>query len=342
MEQNENNNMIIEKLAYNGAYKIYGKQLPDAIKIRLDNELKAIIDNNFSGIYLVAQKIAEKLNKAGYIIGCRGALGSSLVAYCLGITEVDPIKYEIPFEVFVGIDGDREPDISLYVPNQYKQEFQKYVEDTVGNRSTFRIYGNNIPNILYKLKESTKIEPTEIPLDDKQTLEKICSCNITEITDFNNANDIISETKPSAFEDLIKILGLVHGTDTWKNNAQDLIKDEIATLKDVIACRDDIMNYLISLGVETRIAFHIMETVRKGRIRRNREPNWEVYKDIMKNHNVPEWYIKSCKKISYLFPRAHIVGYLINYFRISWYRVHYPKVFDEIINKFENETDIED
>lgn len=161
----------------------------------------------------------------------------------------------------------------------------------------------------------------------------LCAGNTQGIPELESEfiRNIILETNPTTFEDLIKVLGLANGTYTWEENAQDLIKNGIATLKEVIACRDDIFNYLIEKGNESEIAYNIMEYIRKGRARRKTDETWKEYKKIMKNHNVPEWYIESCEKISYLISRAHIVGYLINYFRIAWYKVHYPKAFKEII-----------
>ena len=180
-------------------------------------------------------------------------------------------------------------------------------------------------------KSSVTKDLTYLVTNDKETLDMICKGNITDIEYFKKVNKIILATKPITFDDLIKIDALIHGTDVWENNAECLIKDGTAPLNEVIACRDDIMNYLISKGVEDKTAFDIMESVRKGNIRRNREEKWKEYKEVMRNHNVPNWYISSCEKISYLFPKAHSVGYMINYFRLTWYKFHYSQEFDEVI-----------
>ena len=162
----------------------------------------------------------------------------------------------------------------------------------------------------------------------------ICSANTTGIPEFEteHARNIILETHPTTFDDLVKIYGLLHGTDTWENNAQDLIKSGTATLSKVITTRDDIMNYLISVGIDNEIAFEIMEYIRKGNARRKPCKVWEKYKYIMKNHNIPEWYINSGEKISYLFPKAHSVGYVKNYYRMAWYKLHYPNKFYQAIS----------
>lgn len=168
----------------------------------------------------------------------------------------------------------------------------------------------------------------------------ICSADTSGIPEFETelARNIILETHPTTFDDLVKISGLSHGTDTWENNVQDLIKNGTAMLKEVIGCRDDIFNYLISLGIDDETAFRIMEFVRKGKSRKeNWQYEWNEFVKIMQEHNVPKWYIKSCEKIRYMFPKAHAVGYVINSFRIGWYKAHYRKEFNEVINKYEEQ-----
>lgn len=338
-------NTKLKELVYDGAYKKYEKLIPENIKIRIEKELKSIIDNKFAEIYLTVYKLVDMVKKDGYIVINRGSIGSSIVAYCLGITEIDPIKYNISFEIFASYDKDREPDIALCVPNNYKQQLEECVEDKYLDRITFRIYESNIPVILYRLKELTGVDPTSITLDDEKTLNMICSAETIGIPEFETelARNIILETKPTTFEDLVKIYGLLKDTDVWENNAQDLIKSGTATLSEVITTRDDIMNYLISEGIDDETAFKIMEFIRKGRPRKNNwQEEWEKFVEIMQEYNVPNWYIKSCEKISYLFPRAHIVGYVINNFRIAWYKAHYKTEFDNTILKYNNTTDIDE
>ena len=199
------------------------------------------------------------------------------------------------------------------------------------------LLGHDDPTMIRMLHDLTGYDPQGIPLDDKATMSLFTS---SEVLGFTNdpicgstgtfavpefgtrfVREMLVQTKPTTFDELIRISGLSHGTDVWLNNGQDIINSGTATLKEIIAARDDIMLYLISKGLDRLLSFTIMENVRKGK---GLKPEWEAE---MKRHNVPDWYIQSCNKIKYMFPKAHAVAYVIMAFRIAWYKVHYPKEF---------------
>ncbi|MGI6038551.1 MAG: PolC-type DNA polymerase III, partial [Limnochordia bacterium] len=199
------------------------------------------------------------------------------------------------------------------------------------------ILGHEDPTTLRMLKDLTGIDPQGIPLDDPQTMsifsgtdalgvtpEDInCPVGTLGIPEFGTrfVRQMLEDTKPKTFNELVRISGFSHGTNVWANNAQDLIRSGIATTAEAIACRDDIMLYLIRQGMEAGHAFRIMEQVRKGRGLTDEDIK------AMVEHGVPQWYIESCQKISYMFPKAHAVAYVTMAFRIAYYKVHYPEAF---------------
>lgn len=132
---------------------------------------------------------------------------------------------------------------------------------------------------------------------------------------------MLNDTQPEAFDTLVRLSGFSHGTDVWLGNAKDLILNGTANISQTIGCRDDIMLFLISCGMDEKLAFKIMEAVRKGR---GLQPEWE---DQMRELKVPGWYVDSCKKIKYLFPKAHAVAYVMMAFRIAWFKVHTPLAY---------------
>jgi DNA polymerase-3 subunit alpha (Gram-positive type) len=183
---------------------------------------------------------------------------------------------------------------------------------------------------------------TEIPLDDQDTMSIFTSsavlgfendpilgptgaCAIPEFgTRF--VRGMLLDTKPTHFSTLVRISGFSHGTDVWLGNAQEIITSGTGSVDEAIGCRDDIMIYLMEKGLEPKRAFKFMEAVRKNFLRKGK-PWPEGIEDEMRTHDVPEWYIDSCKKIQYLFPKAHAVAYVTMAFRIAWYKVHRPLAF---------------
>jgi DNA polymerase-3 subunit alpha (Gram-positive type) len=161
---------------------------------------------------------------------------------------------------------------------------------------------------------------SELNVDTRYTNEETGAIGLPEFgTSF--VREILKITKPKNFSDLVRISGLSHGTDVWLNNAKDLIESNTLTLSDVIGCRDDIMVYLTHKGLKPKQAFDIMESVRKGK---GLTPKWI---ELMKAHDIDQWYIESCQKIKYMFPKAHAVAYVIMAVRVAWYKVYYPLAY---------------
>ena len=476
----DNAEEIVRTMTYEKAYRIYGDPLPNIVSARLERELNAIINNGFSVLYLSAQKLVKKSLDNGYLVGSRGSVGSSLVAFMMGITEVNalyphyicdnpeckhsefiekegvgidlpdkicpncgaPLRkdgYSIPFEVFMGFKGDKVPDIDLNFSGEYQSEIHRYCEELFGKENVFKagtistlaeknaeayvrkyfednnlnavraeiirlgrlcqgakkttgqhpggmvivpqgnsiyefcpvqrpandetsesttthydyhvmdeqlvkldILGHDDPTTIKLLQEYTNMEIKDIPLADKDTLKIFSSTESlgvspeeigTEIGTYGIpefgtgfVRQMLIDTRPTTFAELVRISGLSHGTNVWLNNAQEFVRNGQATLSQIITVRDDIMNYLIDQGLDNSDAFKIMEFVRKGKPKKEPE-NWENYSNMMKEKNVPDWYIESCRRIEYMFPKGHAVAYVMMAMRIAYFKVHKPLAF---------------
>ncbi|MGZ9911274.1 PolC-type DNA polymerase III [Streptococcus sp. V919] len=202
------------------------------------------------------------------------------------------------------------------------------------------VLGHDDPTMIRKLQDLSGIDPNDIPMDDPDVMALFSGTDILGVTpdqigtstgmlgipEFgtNFVRGMVDETHPTTFAELLQLSGLSHGTDVWLGNAQDLIKAGIADLSTVIGCRDDIMVYLMHAGLDPKMAFTIMERVRKGMWLKISEEERNGYIEAMKANNVPEWYIESCGKIKYMFPKAHAAAYVMMALRVAYFKVHHP------------------
>ncbi|HWQ73839.1 MAG TPA: PolC-type DNA polymerase III [Syntrophomonas sp.] len=465
----------ITELTWENARLRYGQPLPEIVEARLRRELDSITTHGFSVLYLIAHKLVKKSNDDGYLVGSRGSVGSSLVAFLTGITEVNALPphylcpdchyseffsngevgsgadledkscpncgvplckdgFDIPFETFLGFDGDKTPDIDLNFSGDYQSRAHQYVEELFGSENVFRagtistvaektafgfvkkyaedrqmqlknseatrlargitgvrrttgqhpgglivvprdhnimeftplqhpadkkesgvitthfeyhaldqqlikldILGHDDPTVIRELEDLTGIKARGISLSEPETMKLFSgveslkvkpedidsSVGTYGIPEFGTrfVRQMLEATRPASFSELVRISGLSHGTDVWNHNAQDLIEAKTATLSEVICTRDDIMTYLIQKGLEKKQSFKIMEKVRKGKKLNEEESN------LMLAHDVPQWYVDSCMKIGYMFPKAHAVAYVTMAYRIAWFKVYYPLAF---------------
>ena len=201
--------------------------------------------------------------------------------------------------------------------------------------------GHDDPTMVRMMQDLTGVDPIGIPLDDPDTMSLFTSSKAlgfendevlgptgaVAIPEFNTrfTRQMLMDTQPKDFNTLVRLFGFSHGTDVWLGNAKDLILEQGIPVTSTVGCRDDIMLYLISMGLDPKMSFKIMESVRKGKVKKGGfEPGW---REAMEEHNVPEWYIESLAKIGYLFPKAHAVAYVTMAFRIAWFKVHHPLAF---------------
>ncbi len=206
------------------------------------------------------------------------------------------------------------------------------------------ILGHDDPTMIRMLEDLIGFDAKKIPLDDRKVMTlfqntsalgitpediggtRLGSLGIPEFgTEF--AMQMLIDTKPTSFSDLVRIAGLAHGTDVWLGNAQTLILEGKATISTAICTRDDIMIYLISKGLDSEESFKIMEAVRKGTVAKGKCDNWPEWKADMIAHDVPDWYIWSCEKIKYMFPKAHAAAYVMMAWRIAYCKVNHPLAY---------------
>lgn len=343
-----------------------GHDIPFAVFMGFHGDKVPDIDLNFSGDYQpVAHKYTEELFgkdnvfRAGTIstiadktaygfvknyfsdrnIPVRNAYVNKLLAGCTGVKRTTG---QHPGGIMV---VPRDMDVHHFTPIQYPADDKNSTTITthfdyhsISSRLVkLDILGHDDPTVIRMLQDITGLSPHEIPFDDPQTMSLFSSTDAIGLSpeqlnstvgtfgipEFGTkfVRQMLEDTKPKTFSELVRISGFSHGTDVWLNNAQDLIRAGTAKLSEAISARDDIMVYLMQKGVEPQLAFKVMEGVRKGK-----GIKADDVEKIREKH-IPEWYIDSCQKIKYMFPKAHAVAYVMMAVRIAWFKVHHPMAF---------------
>ena len=472
----------LRDLVYEKMHRIYGENPPEIVQNRVDTELNTILDHHYDVIYMSAQKLVENSLEHGYLVGSRGSVGSSIVAFMSGITEVNSLPphyvcpkckhsefitdnsygcgadmpekdcpecgtrmnrdgFNIPFETFLGYPGnEKTPDIDLNFSGEYQAQAHKYTEVLFGSDHVFRAgtigtlaektaygyvkkyleergikatkaeenrlalglvgvkrttgqhpgglvvvpqdmdvtdfcpvqhpaddpnsdiitthfeyhcmeanllkldeLGHDDPTMIRMMEDMTGVDAKQISLSDPETMSIFTSpeglglpdedpiigkTGTIGVPEFGTAftRQMLVDTQPKQFDTLVRLSGFSHGTDVWAGNIRDLVTGGIASVNDAIGCRDDIMIYLISKGMEPSLAFKTMEAVRKGKVKKSGSFPGDA-EELMRQMEVPDWWIESARKIAYLFPKAHAVAYVMMAFRIAWFKVHEPLAF---------------
>lgn len=423
--ESENHFEEIKEKAYAACAKYFGNEIPEKIQSQVETELSYIaLSKNITQFY-AAMKLCEYAKEKRQPITARGAVGNSLVAYLVGISDFNPLQYGLPFETFFGSGSEKAIDINFNVPSDYQGRIQYALDDIVGTEKSFYantvstmsyetaekrlnsyidITGNRIPenekislierlvstgikliselftewkilipkgysvydftpiveingklrthfdyhkffnigflkmdilknsslNLLRELSKKTGVNIADIPLDDENVMALFTNADTDDIPEFGTdfVKNILRICKPKSFEDLIKINGLCHGTNTWNDNAENLIPNGVCELSEVIGSREDIFNDLLKHGADRDTAFSVMENARKGRASCKKDVA-DFVREKAEEYGLPAWWAESVCKIKYLFPKAHTVANAQLAVRLAYFKVYYPEAFKE-------------
>ena len=324
---------------------------------RLQKELDYIEKNEaYAEVFAVASELVSYSRELGYYTGFHGCIGSSLIAFLLGITEIDPLKYNLPVEVFMGIHNDKPLDIELMFDIQFLPMAKRYVQENHpniaiidrGERPTWLVFqgdatkcntnkfdrknavklsfwGSQYYTALKELSDMTGIEIFRIPFDDKQTTEVLKNADIRYADEEPNEPELWRRSvtqivNPKTFEELVQTAGWVHST--YRCAPKDI--------PNMPAFRDDVFLDMLRSGIDRATAYNIMEFVRKGK------GLTEAYTSLLSDAGISEHYIDSLNQVQYLFPKAHCIALAMMEYRAAWFEAHYPEEFRKVMKRIRN------
>lgn len=348
------NKITVQNISKLCISKLYEK-MPDAnASNRLQKELDYISKNKaYAEVFTVASKLVSYSRELGYYTGFHGCIGSSLLAFLLGITEIDPLKYNLPIEVLMGIHKNKPLDIEMMFDAQFIPMAKRYVQknypniaiidrgnlpywlvfqgdatnqntDKFDQKNVIKLsfWGNPYYTALKELSDTTGVDIFGIPFDDKQTIEVLKTADIGYADGewgFKR-RDITQIVKPKTFEDFVQISGWVHGT--YRCAPKDI--------PNVPAFRDDVFSDLLRSGIDSVTAYEIMKCVQKGKVRT------DEYISVLSNAGIPNQYIDNLKQVRYLFPKAHCIALTMTEYRIALFKAHYPGEFQKVMEIVQN------
>ncbi len=429
----------LQTAAYKKLKELYGDNPPEEVLKRLETELEFVSRPYNITQFYIAFKLCDFAHKKGYPTGIRGLVPNSFVAFLLGISEINPLEYNLPYESFFGFSGDKVTDIDINFPDIIKSDVDGYLKELYGEEYVLKagtvscgysykwavhiaeeyLYKkqkawkqeelNCVSNLLMnsgmkswrngegihpgglillpkgysvydftplknqngivsthfdfhslqdlgllkvdalghlaytflkELSDETGVKIEDIPLDDKAVWQLFDDLDTDYIPEFGTefVKSMLRICRPKCFDDLVKICGISHGTDIWRDNAETLITRGVVELKDIMANREDVFDFLLSKGVDRASAFRAMEIVRKGAASKRQDSKDFIYSLSIK-YNLPHWWTESVCKIRYMFPRGHAVSFVLLALRLAHFKTHYPDAFMELHKKLYREEE---
>ncbi len=335
-------NEVFEK-----AEMIYGNPIPENVKIRLEWEVSQTEENGFEEVYKTAADIAGQISISGCSV--RATTGCSLIAYLLGITDIDPIQYNLQPEFLMGLSGDKPPEIAVTV--SYAQ-YNRVLYDLGLNESNYRescdhhelaprLSKSLFCDLIQEIGNKTSLQPEEISCEEAVEEFSVIGRNggfdLTVFDDlgFIGDSDIVEEMilylQPHTFDDYVKIFSAAHSTGTWEGMQREFVRAGIIKLDDFISSRDDVYDFLMQFDLDRNDVLKYSEDIRKGKgVSENLE-------NFLLNEGVPEWKIIILNEMKYLFPRSHGISYMRLFWRMVYYRIQYGDViYRECMNEIED------